>query len=86
MFDTLVASFSLVQPVLDADRSAVEGRQLYDDGYFTRFFGKAKPILEKRVSDSIGSVAAIITAAWIDAGRPALPLEVPKTPRSVRRQ
>jgi hypothetical protein len=86
MFDTLVVSFSLVQPVLDADRSAIEGRQLYDDGYYARFFGKARPILEKRVSDSIGSVAAVITAAWIDAGRPALPLEVPKSPRTVRRQ
>jgi hypothetical protein len=86
MFDTLVVSFSLVQPVLDADRSAVEGRQLYDDGYYARFFGKVRPILEKRVSDSIGSVAAVISAAWIDAGRPALPVEVPKSPRAVSRQ
>jgi hypothetical protein len=85
IFDVLVASFSFVQPVLDADKSAVEGRELYDDTYFERFFGKVKPILEKRVSDSIGGVAAIITAAWIDAGRPALPLDPPKPPRPVSR-
>jgi hypothetical protein len=85
IFDTLLVSFSLVQPILDADRSAVEGRQLYDDVYFERFFEKVKPILEKRVSDSIGGVAAIITKAWIDAGRPALPLDVVKPPRKVGR-
>ncbi len=85
ILDTLVVSFSLVQPILDADKSAVDGRQLYDDVYFERFFGKVKPILEKRVSDSIAGVAAIITAAWIDAGRPALPLDVTKPPRKVGR-
>jgi hypothetical protein len=86
IFDTLVVSFSLVQPILDADKAAAEGRQLYDDLYFTRFFEKVKPILEKRVADSITGVAAIITAAWIDAGRPALPLDAPRPPRSIRRQ
>ena len=86
ILDTLVVSFSLVQPILDADKSAVDGRQVYDDVYFERFFAKAKPILEKRVSDSIADVAAIITAAWIDAGRPALPLDVSKPPRKVGRQ
>ena len=85
ILDTLVVSFSLVQPILDADKSAVDGRQLYDDVYFERFFAKVKPILEKRVSDSIAGVAAIITAAWIDAGRPALPLDVAKPPRKVGR-
>jgi hypothetical protein len=86
IFDTLVASFALAQPVLDADRSAIAGREIYDDGYFTRFFGAVKPILEKRVSDAIGGVAAIITAAWIDAGRSALPVDAANPPRKVRRQ
>jgi hypothetical protein len=86
IFDTLVASFALAQPVLDADRSAIAGREIYDDVYFTRFFGVVKPILEKRVSDAIGGVAAIITAAWIDAGRTALPVDVVNPPRKVRRQ
>lgn len=86
IFDALLGSFPLVQPILDADKSAVEGRELYDDAYFALFFGRVKPILEKRLSDSIGAVAAIITAAWIDAGRPALPVEAPNPPRKVRRQ
>jgi hypothetical protein len=84
-FDSLVASFSQVQAVLDADQAAVANRDLYDDEYFAAFFGKVKPILEQRLADSITAVASAIAAAWEDAGRPALPLEVSRLPRKVRR-
>jgi hypothetical protein len=86
IFDTLSASFPLVQPVLDADKAAVAGRDEYDDAYFTLFFSRVKPILEKRLSDSIQDVASMITAAWFEAGRPPLPLEAPSPPRKVRRR
>jgi hypothetical protein len=86
MFDTLTASFPLVQPVLDADKAAVAGREFYDDVYFDQFFAKVKPILEKRLSDSIADVAALIAAAWVEAGRPAVPVDVTRPPRPVRRQ
>jgi len=86
IFDTLTVSFPLVQPVLDADNAAVAGREFYDDAYFDQFFAKVKPILEKRVSDSITDVAAMIAAAWVEAGRPALPLDAPNAPKKVRRQ
>lgn len=85
IFETLIASFPLTQTVLDADKAAVAGRELYDDRYFTMFFGKVRPILERRLAESITGSASMITAAWIDAGRPALPLEQPRTPRKVRR-
>jgi hypothetical protein len=84
-FATLIASFPLAQPVLDADRIAVEGREIYDDQYFTMFFSKAGPILERRLAESITSSASLIAAAWIEAGRPALPLDQPRTERKVRR-
>ena len=84
-FDSLVASFSQVQAVLDADKAAVANRDLYDDEYFAAFFSRVKPILEQRLADSITAVASAIAAAWEDAGRPALPLEVPRQPRKVRR-
>ena len=74
IFETLIASFPLAQTVLDADKAAVAGREVYDDGYFTMFFGKVRPILERRLADSITGSASMITAAWIEAGRPALPL------------
>jgi hypothetical protein len=85
VFDTLLVSFPLVQPVLDADKAAVAGRDAYDDQYFTLFFGKVRPILERRLSDAVTHVASMIAAAWERAGRPALPTEVPRVPRKVKR-
>lgn len=86
VFESLTTSFPLVQPVLDADKAAVAGRASYDDQYFTQFFAKVQPILERRLSESITDVASIITAAWQAAGRPALPLEQRRPPRKIRRQ
>lgn len=80
MFDTLTESYVLVQPLLDADRTAAAGRQHYDDGYYAMFFGKGRPLLERRLSESITAVASMITAAWVEAGRPALPPQAPRTP------
>ena len=85
VFDTLVESFPFVQPILDADKAAVAGRDYYDDEYFTMFFGKVKAIAERRLSDAVTHVASMIAAAWEKAARPALPTEVPRTPRKVRR-
>lgn len=85
MFDTLTDSFPHVQRILDADRAAVAGREFYDDEYFRTFLGKVKPILEQRLSEAITGVASLITAAWVDAGKPALTLDAPRRPRPVRR-
>ena len=83
-FAALTDSFALVQPVLDADKAAVAGRDVYDDKYFELFFAKARPVLERRLSDSISAIASMITAAWVDAGRPPLPLEQVRVPRKVK--
>src|SRR3954470_20234657 len=83
VFAALAASFSLVQPVLDSDKAAVGSRDFYDDEYFDRFFSGVKPILEKRLSDSIGAVAALISAAWVEAGRPVVAVTVTTSPRRV---
>jgi hypothetical protein len=48
IFDSLVVSFSHVQAVLDADKAAVVGKDVYDDGYYDAFFAKVKPIVEQR--------------------------------------
>ena len=85
IFDSLVVSFSHVQAVLDADKAAVAGKDVYDDGYYDAFFAKVKPIVEQRLADSIGDVVGVITAAWIEAGRPAVPVEAPNLPKKVRK-
>ncbi len=85
-FDSLVKSYSHVQAILEADKAAVAGREVYDDGYFELLFQKLRPILEDRLSDSVVAVASAITTAWEQAGKPALRLEQAREPRKVRRQ
>jgi hypothetical protein len=85
-FTTLTESFQLVDPILRADRQATEGKTEYDDEYFARFFEKVQPILEKRVSGAITGIASMINAAWIQAGKPPVPVDAPpRAPRPIRR-
>jgi hypothetical protein len=87
IFASLTAGFPYVQQVLEADKAAVAGRDVYDDQYFALMFQKLQPVLEKRLAESITDAASMITQAWIEAGRPALPLQAPpRPPRKVRRQ
>jgi len=85
IFDTLVESAGLTGQILQADRKAVSGRDTYDDAYFDSLFGAVKPTLERRLRDSASAVAAVITGAWEEAGKPALPLDPPRTVRKVGR-
>ena len=87
IFEALISGFPYVQQVLEADKAAVAGREVYDRGYFTILFAKLQPVLEKRLAESIASTASMITSAWIEAGRPPLPVQPPPRPdRKVRRQ
>jgi hypothetical protein len=86
IFGTLTQSYTFVDPILEADKLAVAGRELYDEGYYTKFFARARPILERQLADSVRDVVSVITAAWVEAGRPAVPLSVKRTPRTVKRQ
>jgi hypothetical protein len=86
MFATLADSFQLVEPILAADREAVKGRTEYDDGYFAQMFDKTGLIMEKRLSGAVTGVASMITTAWTEAGKPALPPDAPpRPPRAIRR-
>jgi hypothetical protein len=85
-FTTLGESFQLVDSILVADRAAAEGKAAYDDGYFAKLFEKTQPILEKRISGAITGVASVITTTWMQAGKPALPVDAPpRSPRPIRR-
>lgn len=85
IFETLVASESLVQSVLDADMKATAGREFYDAVYFSAFYKGARGVVERRISEAASGVASVITAAWKEAGSPALPLNRPTTPARIRR-
>jgi hypothetical protein len=85
-FATLTDSVRAVDAILAADREAVQGKTEYDDQYFERLFEKTRPIVEKRISGAITGVASVITAAWVQAGQPAVPIDAPaRPPRPVRR-
>jgi len=84
-FDTLLASYQLVDQILKADTAAVAGKEVYDDDYFEKLFVSVRPILEKRLSESITASAGVIIGAWEAAGKPALKLEGPRTPQKVRK-
>jgi hypothetical protein len=86
VFESLTSGFPYVQQVLDADKAATEGRDTYDDGYFRIMFAKAGPILETRLAQAITAAASVINAAWVEAGRPAVPVKAPpRQPRKIRR-
>ena len=47
-------------------------RGVFDDDY-TQILKVARPLLERRLSESANGVASVIVAAWTEAGKPALP-------------
>jgi hypothetical protein len=82
IFDTLAVSAGLVDPILAADREAIGTGDYYDDAYFDRFYTRTRPVLERRVAEATAAVAALVTRAWEEAGRPDLPTEPGRrTPR-----
>lgn len=85
IFAVLLESHQAVPNVLESDKTASEGREFYDEAYFDAFGKAALPVLEQRLNASIAGVAAAITGAWEQAGKPAVPVELPRTPRAIRR-
>jgi hypothetical protein len=85
IFTKLIEGNRMVNDILAADKAATAGREFYDDAYFDAFFAKAKPIVEKRISEAIGGVAAVIAGAWQTAGKPTLPIDDTRTPARIRR-
>lgn len=84
-FDALLSGYPLVDQILKADTEAVAGKDTYDDDYFEKFFVKVRPILEKRLAESITASAGIIMGAWEAAGKPALKLEGARAVQKVKR-
>jgi len=84
-FDSLLASYKLVDPILQADTAAAAGKDVYDDDYFEKFFAKVRPILEQRLSEAITATAGIIIGAWDQAGRPAVKLEGARPPQKIKK-
>ena len=74
-FRVLLDSYQLVDGILQADKKASAGKEVYDDDYYEKFFAAVKPVLDRRISESISATASLIIGAWEAAGRPAVPIE-----------
>lgn len=83
-FDALLESYRLVDQVLKADKEASEGKETYDDEYFDRFFTRVRPILERRLAESIAATASLIAGAWELAGKPPVRAQVARPLERVR--
>ena len=84
-FDTLIASNQLVDAIIQADKDAAAGKDVYDDGYYETFFNKVKPIIERRLSEAITATAGLIMGAWEQAGKPALTVAPVRPVQRIRR-
>jgi hypothetical protein len=84
-FDALLKSYQDVDVILQADKEAAAGKELYDDDYFQQFFEKVKPMLEERLSGAITATAGMIIGAWDQAGRPTLTVTPARTVQRIRR-
>jgi len=72
VFDALTSGAEASGRLLAADRQALGDGLEYDDAYYERFWGGAGDLLDARLSRSVAAVAALITSAWEEAGRPDL--------------
>ena len=72
IFDSLLKSFLQADLILKADKKAAANRRDYDEVYYDTFFSMAGSILVDQLNASITAVAAMITAAWEQAGKPDL--------------
>ena len=86
IFQTLVSSEALVEPILTADREAAAADSAYGDAYYEALRAGAGDIAVRRLSESASGVASLIVAAWAEAGRPVLPggVAVPAPVRPLR--
>jgi len=80
IFEQLIEDTRLAPGLLKADLDAIGDRDVYDDQYYDTFFRATRPVLERRLSESIAAVAAMITGAWEAAGRPPVPVAPPPPP------
>jgi hypothetical protein len=83
-FDTLLASFKLVDQVLAADKKAVAGRDEYDGPYYDAFFASTKSLLAQQLGRAITATASIIIGAWEQAGKPVVKLDIPSPVQRVK--
>ncbi len=74
-FDASMSAHASLENILLADRRAREGLSDYTGEYFDRFYNLTGAILIRQLSDAATDVGSYWLSAWVNAGRPQLPLQ-----------
>jgi len=74
-FDACLSAHASLENILLSDRRAREGLSDYTDEYFDKFYNLAGSILIRQLTDAATDVGSYWMTAWINAGRPQLPLQ-----------
>lgn len=74
-FEMVLASHSWLEPILLADRIAHKGLETYGDEYYDRFYAQAGAVLVRQLGEASTDVGSYWMTAWINAGRPQLPVQ-----------
>ena len=74
-FDAALSAHASLESVLLADRRARAGLSDYTDDYYDRFYNYAGAILIRQLTDAATDIGSYWLTAWINAGRPPLPVQ-----------
>jgi hypothetical protein len=74
-FDAAMSAHAALESVLLADQRARRGFSDYTDEYYDRFYNLAGAILIRQLSEAATDVGSYWLTAWINAGRPQLPVQ-----------
>jgi len=74
-FDAALSAHASLESVLLADRRARTGLSDYTDEYYDRFYNMAGAILIRQLTDAATDAGSYWLTAWINAGRPPLPVQ-----------
>jgi hypothetical protein len=72
-FESCLASHTVIENVLLADRDARRGQPAYTDEYYDRFYNLSAAILIRQLSSAASDTGSYWLTAWINAGKPQLP-------------
>jgi hypothetical protein len=72
-FEACLASHTVIENVLLADRNARLGQPSYTDEYYDRFYNLSAAILIRQLSSAATDTGSYWLTAWINAGKPQLP-------------
>lgn len=76
-FSWIPEAYSGVDAVLAADTTARAADPRFGDAYYEAMWRGTKEVAERQVSQAVRDLAALYHAAWIEAGSPSPPEEIP---------